>query len=261
MGNFSFLYRVRRGITARIRNKLTRPSYYADGMKLYNRTFDFREDPKFVSAYRRGMTAGYGGRWSPRAMGELGPHFRAYMECWAASQTLHLPGDLVCCGVNRGSIPLAICEYIDIGKTGKTFWLFDTYEGIPEDQISDGERARGRAHDNIMYPDCYEETKANFSAFPAARLVRGRVPESLDTVPIGSVSYLSLDMNIAYPERKALEHFWPKLQPGGIVILDDYGFTPYAEQRQSADEFARSVGISVCALPTGQGMMIKPSAA
>ncbi len=53
--------------------------------------------------------------------------------------------------------------------------------------------------------------------------MRGKVPESLATVEIERVAYLSLDMNIAYPEIEALKHFWPKLVPGAIVVLDDYG--------------------------------------
>ena len=84
------------------------------------------------------------------------------------------------------------------------------------------------------------------------------MPDSLSTVSIDHVAYLSIDMNITYPERKAIEHFWPKLSSGAIVILDDYGFTPYVEQKLSMDEFAKSAGVAVCTLPTGQGMIIKP---
>jgi predicted O-methyltransferase YrrM len=72
------------------------------------------------------------------------------------------------------------------------------------------------------------------------------------------VAYLSLDMNIAAPERAALEHFWPKLVRGGVIVLDDYGWAAYSEQKASMDEFAAAHGIQVCCLPTGQGLIVKP---
>ncbi|MEO8165120.1 MAG: TylF/MycF/NovP-related O-methyltransferase, partial [Betaproteobacteria bacterium] len=139
----------------------------------------------------------------------------------------------------------------------KSFFLFDTYAGIPVAQMSDNERL-DRLISNTKYPDCYELAKVNFEPFPRARLVRGIVPESLSTVQIDRVAYLSIDMNIAYPERKAIEYFWPKLSPGAMVVLDDYGWTRYEDQKEAIDEFARSVGVEALTLPTGQGLLVKP---
>jgi O-methyltransferase len=87
--------------------------------------------------------------------------------------------------------------------------------------------------------------------------VRGRVPESLDAVAIDRVCYLQIDMNIEHPERAALAHFWPKLVPGGIVVFDDYGWLDHRGQKTSHDEFARSQGVEIFALPTGQGLLLK----
>jgi hypothetical protein len=159
--------------------------------------------------------------------------------------------------VNTGVLSLAICEYVDFNSLQKFFYLFDTFAGIPESQMSGTERP-GRLLSNTKYPDCYEQTLANFGPFPRAKLVRGLVPDTLATVPIDRVAYLSIDMNIAYPERKAIEYFWPKLSPGAFVVLDDYGWQDYEEQRRSMDDFARGAGVQVLALPTGQGLLIKP---
>ena len=65
-------------------------------------------------------------------------------------------------------------------------------------------------------------------------------------------------MNAAYPERAALEHFWPKLARGAFVVLDDYGWETCRLQREAADAFAASVGVEILTLPTGQGMVVKP---
>jgi O-methyltransferase len=84
------------------------------------------------------------------------------------------------------------------------------------------------------------------------------VPDTLPGAGIDRVCYLSIDMNIAWPERKAIEYFWPKLSPGAFVVLDDYGFHGFEEQLHCMNEFARNVGVEILALPTGQGLIAKP---
>src|SRR5262249_37785130 len=107
-------------------------------------------------------------------------------------------------------------------------------------------------------PECYEMVSRNFAPFPRAVLVQGKVPDTLSSVAIDKVAYLSIDMNIAYPERKAIEHFWPKLSSGACVVLDDYGWRGYEAQRDTMDDFGRAVGVEILMLPTGQGLVIKP---
>ncbi|MGE0338853.1 MAG: TylF/MycF/NovP-related O-methyltransferase [Xanthobacteraceae bacterium] len=233
-------------------------SYEGDALALWNKNLDFLTDPKFVSAYRRGMDSGH---TIGRPMGskkDIHIEYRVYICCWAAAHAAKLPGNFAECGTNTGIMSLAICEYIDFNATGKDFFLFDTYNGIPESALSERDRAANRISHNKMYFDCYEVAKKNFSPFPKAHLVRGVVPESFHQVDTGPISYLCLDMNIAKPERAAIEHFWPKMVTGGIVILDDYGWNGYKDQKETIDEFATLAGVKVLTLPTGQGMMIKP---
>ena len=68
-------------------------------------------------------------------------------------------------------------------------------------------------------------------------------------------------MNCVQPEVAAMEYFWPKLVAGGVVILDDYGFSGHEAQKRAADQFAASVGARILSLPTGQGLLIKPDGA
>ena len=79
----------------------------------------------------------------------------------------------------------------------------------------------------------------------------------LRAASIDAVCYLSLDMNNTLPEIAAAEHFWPKLVPGGIMLLDDYSYAGYEEQHAAFNDFAGRQKISILALPTGQGLAIK----
>jgi hypothetical protein len=83
-----------------------------------------------------------------------------------------LPGDFVECGVNIGIFSLAICNYVNFNELDKTFWLFDTFEGIPKEQMSEAELALGRESESAAhYPPCYEVAKRNFAEFPRVKLI------------------------------------------------------------------------------------------
>lgn len=134
-----------------------------------------------------------------------------------------LPGDFVEYGVNTGIFSLAICDYIDFNATGKHFCLFDTFDGIPPEQISSEEKKRGHEKDNSLnYSEYFDTACRNFAPYSNAHLVRGRVPQTLESVAIEQVRYLSLDINIVAPEIAAIRYFWPRLSSGAPVVLDDY---------------------------------------
>jgi O-methyltransferase len=235
----------------------TPPSYDDEAMALWGRSVDFLREDRFVKAYRSGMNSGHKLRW-PGTDFAIDTPWRVHLACWAATHALNFPGDFVECGVNTGILSLAVCHYIDFNSTGKAFYLFDTFCGIPEDQMTEQERPMRVPENEAFYEECYELAVHNFRPFSLAHLIRGKVPDTLAQVDIGQVCYLSLDMNIVVPEVAAIEFFWPKLSSGAPVLLDDYGFSNHAEQREGMDAFAARVGVSIATLPTGQGLLIKP---
>lgn len=235
------------------------PTYDADRLRVWGKSTDFMSDPRFAEAYAAGMDSGHKIGREKGSKADIHIEWRVHVLCWAASHAAKLPGDFVECGVNTGIFSLAVAHYVDFNSTGKNFWLFDTFEGIPEKQISNEEKALGRGRENkAAYEECYELAKANFAPYPKARLVRGKVPETLSEVEIGQVCYLSLDMNIAAPEIAAIRHFWPKLVPGAPVVLDDYGWLARVPQKEAMDGFAEEVECEILTVPTWQGLLLKP---
>jgi O-methyltransferase len=235
------------------------PTYDADFLTVWHKSTDFLTDQKFVSAYKHGMESGHKIGRSAGSSADIHIEWRVHICCWAAWHAKHLPGDFVECGTNTGIMSLSISNYIDFNETGKSFFLFDTFNGIPEEQIMPEERLLGRAKENAeLYEDCFERVQRNFSLFPRAQLVRGKVPDTLASVKIDRVCYLCLDMNIVTPELAAIEYFWDKLVSGAPVILDDYGWLNYGKQKEAMDAFALRKGVKIANLPTGQGLLLKP---
>ncbi len=232
--------------------------YHADHLTVWGRNLAFLEEAAFVRAYGRGMSSGHKMARPKGSDEDIHVEWRVHILCWAAWHARHLPGCFVECGVNTGLYALAVCDFIDFNATGKEFYLFDTFNGIPEAQIADDEREHATLYNAQYYEECYELARRNFAPYPRARLVRGIVPGSFAGVSIDRVCYLSIDMNIAEPEVAALAFFWDRLTPGAPVILDDYGWITAARQQRELNRFAESRGVRIATLPTGQGLLLKP---
>jgi O-methyltransferase len=227
-------------------------AYNAEGFATIHNC-DFMADPKFQEAYRLGNATGH--HYGP----DLHIEWRIFISCWAAHHGKLLTGDFVECGVNTGMASRAVMHYIDFERmTNRQFYLLDTYQGIPLDQLSDAERELGIPSHNDWYFDCYELVCRNFAVFPRARVIRGRIPETLDQIDSDAICYLAIDMNSVTPEIAAGEYLWSRLISGAIVVLDDYGWRTHINQKLAWDEFAKARGVQVLPLPTGQGLLIKP---
>ena len=222
-------------------------TYNQDGLASIHNC-DFRAEPQFAEAYALGRATG--------SWGSADVHWRAHVACWAAQKGMSLEGDFVECGVHRGGLARTIIAYTGLDRSDRKFYLLDTFRGLVGQYITDEERALGVRAGG--YQECYESVQQTFAPFHNVILVRGAVPETLSEVRSTMVAFLSLDMNCAPPEIAAAEHFWDRLATGAVMLLDDYGWPGHIVQKRSFDRFAHERDVSVLALPTGQGIIIKP---
>lgn len=230
-----------------------RLDFYADGMGVRSRILDHLSEPRFAGAWAF-AAAGSAATWGGTAPDV---RWRAHTCVWAAAQALHLDGDFVECGVNTGLLSMTVCRYLKFDRIDRTFWLYDTFSGIPSELLEGHERSQAEATNAAFYVDCYAVARQNFAPFPNARLIRGALPATLSDVP-ERIAYLSIDLNSATFERQTMEVLWPRLVPGALVVIDDYGFRGHEEQHDFWDGLARDNGVGVLALPTGQGLLVKP---
>lgn len=230
--------------------------FVGDGLATMHNS-EFLNDPRFKRAYAFGM------RTTTFHKLDLHIEWRAWVALWAAEQALRHPGDFVECGVNTGILAGTIVDWTGFGaRTDRAMWLVDTFDGLPEDQIDENERKIGLQAYNDEYRnrDTHAIVVEKFAPFPNVRVIKGRVPEALAHVKADRVAYLSIDMNIALPEIAAARHFWPKIVPGGVILLDDYNWLPHVNQKRAFDALAAEWNVPILGLPTGQGAIVKPAA-
>lgn len=237
-------------------------SWIPDSTKFYDwdglssiHNHDFMIDPDFLKAYQRGLKSGGF---------EHHIYWRVHVALWAAHAASMLDGDFIECGVNAGIVSSAIMEYLNWNSLKKKFYLFDTFSGIDPRFVTEEEKKQGKLEYNKKifesggYATDVEVVKKNFAQWNNVQIVQGAVPETLNQVNIEKIAFVHLDMNCAIPEYEAIKHFWPRMVPGALLLLDDYAFFGYESQKKAMDQFASEANISILSLPTGQGLAIKP---
>ena len=229
-------------------------TYNQDGLATQHST-EFLRDPRFQEAYRIGME---NGRPGTRI------EWRVHVALWCATHGLELEGDFVECGVHTGILSGAVMAWLGFERQAtRRFYLFDTWAGIPAEQVSEEERRMGVLDMNAKYQDgdaTHAAVVKKFSRWPNAVIVRGRVPETLAALrDARAIAYCSIDMNVAAAEMAAIDILWPRMVPGACLLLDDYGWAAHANQKKAWDAWAARTGVMILALPTGQGLVLKPA--
>jgi O-methyltransferase len=220
--------------------------YMGDGFATKSR-LQFLTDPAFVRSYNR-MLAARGGPNDP------GLHLRIHQALWIASVCKRLPGDFVECGTGRGMVMSAVLESLDEWEhLNKSVWLCDTFSPHYLNEVT-GKNDDSKAK-STNYAVSIESTRKNFSQWSRVNLVQGFLPESLDGVAIDKIAFLHLDLNFASAEQSVLRKLWPKITPGGMVLLDDFGTNEL--QNVAMVEVAEEFGVQILTTGSSQGIIIK----
>lgn len=219
--------------------------YFPDGMWTYaGNSFD--DDPRFQAAWARIYQ--YVGAGNVRPIS-----WRLHVVLALAEYCSHLEGDFVECGTYLGINAHGISAFLDFKNLPKKFYLFDTWTGLAEERLHAFEKNRATRR----YQDCFDDVRQTFTDVPNVVMIQGLVPDTLEKVQWGKVCFLHVDMNCVYPEEAAMEFFWDKIVPGGVIISDDYGHPGYEDQKEAFDKFAKSKSALVISLPTGTGVIFK----
>jgi len=225
-------------------------TFYADreGLLVTNRNLSFALDKQFMSIYES----------LAEDVKERGKLWRLHVFLWAFHNGMNIEGDLVECGVYRGFSSAVAVRYTEFNKAKKRLLLFDTWDGIPEDQFDKGRDANLDTLKKYKDPANYIKTRERFENFENVELYRGRVPEVFSAVNLPEkISFLHLDMNTSIAEVGALEVLFSRVSTGAVILLDDFGLLLASEQMIAESNWFRARGFLVCELPTSQAIVIK----
>jgi O-methyltransferase len=184
-----------------------------------------------------------------------GPRMLALVDAVRYCVSRGVPGAFAECGVWRGGSVLAMLLTLQELGDERDVYLYDTFEGMTaptEHDVSeidppaletwqDAEREQRTAWNELFSPELFNEDSVRRllldAGYPAERLhfVRGPVEQTIPETLPEQIALLRLDTEWYESTRHELTHMFPRLQPGGVLIIDDYGHWQGA--RRAVDEY------------------------
>lgn len=164
-----------------------------------------------------------------------------------------VPGHVVECGVWKGGSMMAVAKtLIECGSTDRKLYLFDTFDGMTEPSDAD-HSAKGPAAADLYHKIdgwCYsslDEVKQNLSdtGYHQEKMifVPGKVEDTLPAHAPDQIALLRLDTDWYESTYHELVHLYPRLSPGGILILDDYGH--WSGAKKAVDQYIQECNLKL----------------
>ncbi len=145
---------------------------------------------------------------------------RLYNLIQLVQESISVEGDIVEFGSFSGGTGAIINETLLKSDIHKQIYLFDSFEGLPVSPLGVDERWGG-TFSNI----CYQEVANNFKKFKNVNIIKGNLVKEVYRLQ-DKISFAHIDVDTYHAVKKVTEHIYPLLSKGGIILYDDYGFSP-----------------------------------
>jgi hypothetical protein len=169
-------------------------------------------------------------------------------------QVSDVPGDTAECGVFKGASSYLICKANLNAGDRRVHHVFDSFAGLSEPSAVDG----GFWSEGDLACSL-DVVRANLSEFgdAAVRFHQGWIPDRFADVSDQRFSFVHIDVDLYEPTRDSMAFFYPRMQPGGIILCDDYGFTTCPGATAAFDDYLNDKPEPIIGLPCGGGFLIK----
>ena len=184
-----------------------------------------------------------GGDWPTEALTMVGlRRLDNLQHCIVSVLKDRVPGDLIETGVWRGGCGILMRAVLEaFGDDERTVWLADSFQGLPEPSPNEYPQDAGDVHWTLSsYIGVSLETvKQNFRQFELlddrVKFLPGWFRDTLPAVPIERIAVLRLDGDMYESTHIALSALYPKVSPGGFVVIDDFG--ALSRCRQAVEDY------------------------
>lgn len=165
--------------------------------------------------------------------------------------TAGLEGAVAEVGVYRGGSAKLLCKT----KGKAPLYLFDTFEGLPSLVAgNEGVFSEGDFNDTSM-----EDVRKYLDGYENVHFYKGYFPDSALNTPVENLRYrfVHLDVDIEESTFKALEFFYPRMMPSGVIISHDYKRLSAPGVKRAYDAFFKDKPERVIPLWDTQCVVVK----
>ena len=156
--------------------------------------------------------------------------------CCEAVIEMNIPGDFIEAGVWRGGATIFMNAVLRAHhEKGRKVWVADSYEGLPAPSPDRYPLDKGDKHHTWeSLKISVEEVRMNFEKYNLLDenvvFLKGWFKDTLPNAPIDKLAVIRLDGDIYESTWDSITNLYPKLQPGGFIIIDDYYVNKSCEQ-------------------------------
>jgi O-methyltransferase len=175
---------------------------------------------------------------------------RCFILYQCAKNSAQIAGDIAEIGVFRGGTAKLLAK--TTAPAGKIVHLFDTFAGMPSvDANTDLHQTGDFANTSIEAVQAYLHDCRN------VRLYKGFFPSTAQPVEQRSFALVHVDVDIYRSVLSCCTFFHPRMERGGMMVFDDYGFLSCPGAKKAVDEFFADKPEVPIYLPTGQCLVIR----
>lgn len=173
-------------------------------------------------------------------------------------KTLDIPGAIVECGVFKGVSLIRWATFRDIfsDPSAKKIIGFDIFGEYPEVNLPEDKLHRKYFTEAAGASSIAKEQLLSVFAqknITNVELIEGdivkTVPRYVKQHPELKISFLYLDCNIHEPTLVALENFYDRIVPGGLLLLNGYAKETILGETKAVDSFFANLDVSIRKLP------------
>jgi hypothetical protein len=184
--------------------------------------------------------------------GNRGDMARFFFFCMVLDQLAkeELPGDIAELGVYRGATASILANIAR--RLGRTAYLLDTFEGFAKTDLVAIDNDKPTA-----FADTSLERVRALVGDQNVKYIKGYFPATASQLPSdASYCLVHIDCDLYAPTRSALEYFYPRMVPGGFIIVHDYSSLHWNGAETAVDQFFAGRPEAVVPLPDNAGSVV-----
>jgi O-methyltransferase len=160
-------------------------------------------------------------------------HDRLY-TLWQAVEAAPDGPPLIEIGSYRGGSARFIADSLLAAGRSPKFYLCDTFSGHPRthEEYDTAHRDVNKFDDTSA-----EEVRRFLVDYPSLEVVVGDIVETAPKLGEDVFGFVHVDVDVFPATDFCLRHFAPRLAPGAMLVIDDYGFTTCPGAKRAADDF------------------------